>query len=249
MSTNINYLIKETLVIVPCYNAKKTIIQTLDEILKTGFNEVLISDDFSSDGTYHIVKSKYPNIRIINQKYNLGYGGNQKFLYEYAINHNYKYVIMIHGDFQYTPKLIPSMIYMLSSAEYDFVFGSRILGGDAIKNGMPIIKYFANRVLTLFQNLCTGYKLSEYHSGLRAFKVSAIKEINLRKLSDDFFFDNQIIIELMKRGLNIGEVSCTTKYDTNSSSISYKDSVLYGINVIGLSFVFIVFRFFKNINT
>ena len=180
-------------------------------------------------------------VKLIKQPINLGYGGNQKFLYDYAINSNFKYVIMIHGDLQYTPSLIPSMITMLSFAKYDFVFGSRILGGNCIKKGMPFSRFIANRILTLFQNVMTGYKLSEYHSGLRAYNIETLKKIKYSSFSNNFLFDNQIILGIIDKKLSIGEVSCTTRYDTNSSSISYYQSAIYALGVIKITLI----NFFK----
>ena len=220
-----------TLVVVPCYNARKTITDVIFQIHSVGYSNILISDDYSSKPiSKDLIHGD--NTILISQKNNLGYGGNQKYLYNYAIEHNFKYVVMIHGDLQYTPKLIPSLISMLHFAKYDFVFGSRILGGNALKNGMPIIRYIANRFLTFFQNLLTGYKLSEYHSGLRAYKVNSLKKLNFKAYSNNFLFDNEMILGFIKGKQRIGEVSCITRYDTNSSSINYYQSTIYAIGVI-----------------
>lgn len=242
MNNSFDYITNNTIVIVPCYNAEKTIVKTITEIQSTGFKNIVISDDSSSDNTYNIIKEHFSDINLIRQKKNLGYGGNQKVLYDYAKEKSYKYLIMIHGDNQYSARLIPSMIYMLHFAGYDFVFGSRILGGNALKGGMPILKYLANRVLTLIQNLITGYKLSEYHSGLRSYKINLIKTIDYNKYSNNFFFDNQIILKIIEKKKNIGEVSCQTKYETNSSSISYLESARYAMQVLLLTFKHLIFR-------
>lgn len=241
-----NTLIERTLIIVPCYNAEKTIQRTIKEILKTGFTNIVIGDDSSNDNTVEICKLKFPNLPIIVQKENLGYGGNQKVLYEYGIKSGFEYIIMIHGDYQYTPKLIPTIASMLHFSDYDFVFGSRILGGKALKGGMPFYKYIANRILTLFQNLITGYKLSEYHSGLRGFKTAFLKKVDYNSFSNKFIFDNQIILSVIENKGNIGEVSCITKYDQNSSSINFSDSIKYGSGVIRETLVFIKKVYFNN---
>lgn len=235
-------LIEDTLVVVPAYNAENTIIETLEEILKTGYRHIVVSDDNSLDKTSDIVRKILPEVNLIYQEQNLGYGGNQKFLYNYALSNGFQYVIMIHGDFQYTPRLIPAIASMLHFAQYDFIFGSRILGGSALKGGMPILKYVSNRFLTLFQNIVTGYKLSEYHSGLRGFKLKLLDEINFNSFSNDFIFDNQMILSIIKKKKLIGEVSCTTKYETNSSSISYRDSTIYALKVIYLTIQFLFRR-------
>lgn len=233
----------ETLVVVPAYNAENTIIQVINQIIQNGFKNVIISDDCSNSSILPIISELKNKIIFIEQEVNLGYGGNQKFLYNYALKNNFKYVVMIHGDLQYTPTLIPSLVTMLKHAKYDFVFGSRILGGNAIKNGMPIIKYLANRSLTLFQNIMTGYKLSEYHSGLRAYNLETLKSIKFNDFSNNFLFDNQMLLAIIRKKYKIGEVSCITKYDTNSSSISYKESTIYAIGVINLT----IKHFFRNI--
>jgi hypothetical protein len=234
---------EETLVVVPAYNAHKTIVKVIEQISLNGFKNIIVSDDCSNTSISRIIfKSNYPVV-FIEQNRNLGYGGNQKYLYNYAINKGFNYVIMIHGDLQYTPNLIPPLVTMLKFAQYDFVFGSRILGGNAINNGMPVIKYIANRSLTLFQNIMTGYKLSEYHSGLRAYKLNTLKNINFNNFSNNFLFDNQMLLAIIKNKYKIGEVSCVTKYDTNSSSISYKQSTIYALGVIRLTFK----QFFKSI--
>ena len=239
----IKNLMEDTLVVVPAYNAHSTILEVINQILENGFQNIIISDDCSPISISPIV-SKFGNkIIFIEQQKNLGYGGNQKFLYEYAIKNKYKYVVMIHGDLQYTPSLIPSLVTMLKYAKYDFVFGSRILGGNAIKNGMPIIRYVVNRILTLFQNIMTGYKLSEYHSGLRAYNLETLKKIKFNEFSNNFLFDNQMLLAIIKSKYKIGEVSCITKYDTNSSSISYEQSAIYALGVIKLTFM----HFFKNV--
>ena len=232
---------KDTLIIVPCFNAERTILNVIDCVSETGFKNIVIGDDCSTDNTVQIIKENKPELKLIEQITNIGYGGNQKELYNYAIKHNFEYVIMIHGDNQYSPYLIPVIHSMLHYAKYDFVFGSRITGGNAIKGGMPLYKYIANRFLTLFQNIFTGYKLSEYHSGLRGYNCNKLKKIDYNSFSDDFIFDNQIILELMKSNSRIGEVSCETIYKHESSSINFKRSLAYGLGVI-----FETFRYLKS---
>jgi glycosyltransferase involved in cell wall biosynthesis len=239
-----NQIIKETIVVIPAYNAENTINNVVAETLKTGFENIIISDDCTINSSYDLSKYLSEKVIFIKQSKNLGYGGNQKFLYDYAIRNNFKFVIMIHGDLQYTPSLIPSMITMLSFAKYDFVFGSRILGGNCIKKGMPLSRFITNRILTLFQNIVTGYKLSEYHSGLRAFNIETLKKINYSGFSNNFLFDNQIILGIINKKLNIGEVSCTTRYDTNSSSISYFQSAIYALGVIKITLLHFIKKLF-----
>jgi glycosyltransferase involved in cell wall biosynthesis len=228
-------IIEETIIVIPAYNAAKTISSVLAETLRTGFKNIVISDDCSTNSSYDLSQHLSEQVIFIKQSTNLGYGGNQKFLYDYAIENNFKFVIMIHGDLQYTPSLIPSMITMLSFAKYDFVFGSRILGGNCLKKGMPLSRFVTNRILTLFQNIMTGYKLSEYHSGLRAYNIETLKKIDYSGFSNNFLFDNQIILGIINEKLSIGEVSCTTRYDTNSSSISYLQSAIYAYGVIKIT--------------
>lgn len=233
---------KETLVIVPCYNAEKTIKDVIIGIKKSGFSNIVIGDDCSTDNTIEIINNEFPNTPLIKQDLNLGYGGNQKALYNYAINHNFKYVIMIHGDNQYTPFLVPVLFSMLKYGKYDFVFGSRITGGNAIKGGMPLYKYISNRLLTLLQNFATNYKLSEYHSGLRGYKCSALESICYTNYSDDFIFDNQVILGVIKKKMRIGEVSCETIYNHQSSSIGFKKSIIYGFRVLLETFKYLMSR-------
>ena len=232
----ITAITNESLVVVPAYKSRKTIVKVVEEIIKYGFNNIIVSDDCSDIDISDLFINFPESVIFIKQEKNLGYGGNQKYLYDYAIKKNYKFVVMIHGDFQYTPSLILPILSMLKFAKYDFVFGSRILGGNTIKNGMPVAKYIANRLLTLFQNIFTGYKLSEYHSGLRGYRIQTLKSINYNKFSNSFLFDNQMILEIIKSQLAIGEVSCVTKYDTHSSSISYTQSLFYSIGIIKITF-------------
>lgn len=237
---------EETIVVIPAYNAQNTIKEVIEETLNTGFQNIIISDDCSTNDLPDLSKYLSENVILIKQSKNLGYGGNQKFLYDYALRNNFKFIIMIHGDLQYTPCLIPSMITLLKFAKYDFVFGSRILGGNCVKKGMPLTKFIANRLLTFFQNILTGYKLSEYHSGLRAYSSETLCKADYKKFSNNFLFDNQMIIEIINQKLSIGEVSCTTRYDTNSSSINYKQSTIYALGVIKITLFHFLKKFFQN---
>ena len=184
--------------VIPAYNAHLTIIDVIEETLKTGFLNIVISDDCSPIEMPDLSDYLSENIVLIKQPTNLGYGGNQKFLYNYALEKKIKFIVMIHGDLQYSPTLIPSMITMLKFAKYDFVIGSRILGGNCVKKGMPLSKYIANRGLTLIQNILTGYKLSEYHTGLRAYSSNTLRKIDYDKFSNNFIFDNQMIVEIIR---------------------------------------------------
>ena len=230
-------LIEKTLVVVPCYNAEKTILATITDIKEVGFTNILICDDCSADNTAEIIKN-ISDVQVILHEKNRGYGGNQKTLYNEALKLKYEYIIMIHGDHQYDPFLIPSMCWLLYSGNYDIVMGSRILGGHPLKNGMPFYKYISNRILTYFQNILTGYKLSEYHSGLRAYKSSTLKSINFNNYSDSFIFDNQFILDCMKLKLKFGEITCQTKFNHLTSSISFKNSVIYGFGIIKYSILY-----------
>lgn len=239
-------IIEDTIVVIPAYNAHLTIKDVIEETLKNGFQNIVISDDCSPTEMPDLCDYLSENIVLIKQPNNLGYGGNQKFLYDYALEKKFKFIVMIHGDLQYSPSLIPSMITMLKFAKYDFVIGSRILGGNCVKKGMPVSKYIANRGLTLIQNILTGYKLSEYHTGLRAYSSNTLRQIDYDKFSNNFIFDNQMIVEIINQKLSIGEVSCTTRYDINSSSISYKQSTIYAIGVLKITSRHFLRKLFQN---
>lgn len=218
----------------PAYNASKTLEQTYQEIPFDLVDEVVVADDCSNDNTSE--KAKTLGVQhVIRHQRNKGYGGNQKTCYNYALDLGADIVIMVHPDYQYTPKLIPSMCYLIANDVFQVVLGSRILGTGALKGGMPKHKYIANRILTLIQNLLTGAKLSEYHTGYRAFSKEAIKAIDFNGNSDNFVFDNQMLSQLIYRGFEIGEVSCPTKYFDEASSINLKDSSIYGLGVLKVS--------------
>lgn len=233
---------KKVVVVMPAYNAGKTLIKTFKEIPRDIVDDILLTDDASNDDTVKIAKKL--DIKIIIHKTNKGYGANQKTCYMEALRQNSDIIIMLHPDYQYTPKLIPAMALMISSGEYDVVFASRILGRGALKGGMPIYKYVANRILTFIENLIIGEKLTEYHSGYRAFSSDSLKNIPFLKNSDDFVFDNQIISQLFYFGYKIGEISCPTRYFPEASSINFKRSIKYGFGVLSNTFR----TFFHKIN-
>jgi glycosyltransferase involved in cell wall biosynthesis len=225
---------KKIAVVLPAYNAEKTLELTYKEIPFDIVDEVILTDDLSKDAT--IKKAKEIGItHIIKHKKNTGYGGNQKSCYNKALELNADIVVMLHPDYQYTPKLIHSMCYMIANEVYPVVLGSRILGRSAVKGGMPVYKYIANRFLTLFQNILMRQKLSEYHSGYRAFSREVLNTINFNNYSDDFIFDNQMLAQILYSGYEIGEISCPTKYFDDASSINVRRSLVYGFGVLWVS--------------
>lgn len=218
----------------PAYNAEKTLEQTYNEIPFDIVDEVILTDDFSKDNT--VGKAQELGITtLIRHERNKGYGGNQKTCYNKALELGADIVIMVHPDYQYTPKLIHSMAYMIANGVYPVAFASRILGKGALKGGMPLIKYAANRFLTLFENILLKQKLSEYHTGYRAFSAEVLRSINYNINSDDFIFDNEMIAQIFYAGLEIGEMTCPTKYFDDASSINLKRSAIYGIGVMWVS--------------
>ncbi len=225
---------KRVTVVLPAYNAAKTLSKTLAEVPMDIVDEIILCDDNSSDDTIAVAKSL--NIHhIISHQVNRGYGGNQKSLYDKAIATNADIVIMLHPDYQYTPKLITAMVSIISEGLYPVVFGSRILGGGALKGGMPLYKYIANRFLTSFQNILLGQKLSEYHTGYRAYSIEVLKAIDYNANSDDFIFDNQVIAQIFEKGFEIAEITCPTKYFEEASSINLSRSIKYGLGVLSVS--------------
>jgi glycosyltransferase involved in cell wall biosynthesis len=216
---------------------KKTIEITYNEIPFDIVDEVILVDDLSSDKTIE-VGEKLGIKHIVKHEKNKGYGGNQKSCYNKALELNGDIVVMLHPDYQYTPKLLRSMCYLLADGAYEVVIGSRILGRGALKGGMPIYKYIANRFLTLSQNILMGQKLSEYHTGYRAFTANVLKSINYNINSDDFVFDNQMLAQIFNAGFEIAEITCPTKYFDEASSINLKRSMKYGFGVLGVSFAY-----------
>lgn len=226
---------KKIVVVLPAYNAEATLEQTYREIPFDIVDDVVLVDDNSRDET--IRKAAELGIKhIVKHEVNRGYGGNQKSCYTKALSIGADIIVMLHPDYQYTPRLIESMAYMIANDVYPVSFGSRILGKGALKGGMPVYKYIANRLLTLFQNIMLGQKLSEYHTGYRAFHKSIFQKIDIEANSDDFIFDNQMIAQIFMAGFEIGEVTCPTKYFDEASSINFKRSSIYGLGVLKVSF-------------
>lgn len=224
---------KKIVVVMPAYNAEKTLEKTYGEIPMEIVDDVVLVDDASRDRTSEIANRI--GIHTIVHENNLGYGGNQKSCYRAALELGADIVIMVHPDYQYTPKLIPAMASMIAYGEFDAVLASRILGIGALEGGMPLYKYVANRFLTLFENLMLGHKLSEYHTGYRAFSREILERLPLEKNSNDFVFDNQMLAQIIWFGYRIGELSCPTKYFTDASSINFRRSVIYGLGVLKTS--------------
>ncbi|MCX6229599.1 MAG: glycosyltransferase family 2 protein [Bacteroidia bacterium] len=222
---------KTIAVVMPAYNAAETLEITLNEVPRDIVDYIILVDDNSKDETSKVAANL--NIQyVIKHDVNKGYGGNQKTCYNKALEINADIVVMLHPDYQYTPKLIHSMCYLIANEVYPVVFGSRILGVGAVKGGMPIYKYVANRFLTLFQNIVLWKKLSEYHTGYRAFSTDVLRNINYQSNSDDFIFDNEFIAQIFSAGYEIAEITCPTKYFEEASSISFLRSVKYGLGVL-----------------
>ena len=224
---------KKIVVIMPAYNAEKTLEKTYNEIYQNFVDEIILVDDFSLDRTKDIAKQL--NITTIVHEKNKGYGGNQKSCYRAALKAGADIVIMLHPDYQYTPKLIPAIASMMAFDEYDAVVASRMLGNSALKGGMPLYKYISNRFLTEFENLVIGEKLSEYHTGFRGFTRKILENLPLEDCSDDFIFDNEILALILYNGYKIGEISCPTKYFAEASSINFIRSCKYGLEVLLVS--------------
>ena len=222
---------KKVVVVMPAYNAYNTLEKTYNEVPFSIVDDVILVDDYGSDNTFELA-NKLGIKHVIRHEYNKGYGGNQKTCYNKALDLKADIIVMLHPDYQYTPKLIESMCSIIANELYPVVLGSRILGKGALKGGMPIYKYVANRMLTLFQNILMNQKLSEYHTGFRAFSVDVLNDIDYNKNSDDFIFDNQMLAQIMFRGYEIGEITCPTKYFQDASSINFQSSSIYGIGVI-----------------
>jgi glycosyltransferase involved in cell wall biosynthesis len=225
---------KKILVVMPAYNAEKTLEKTFNEIPFDIVDDVIIVDDFSNDNT--LAEAEKLGIKhILTHEQNKGYGANQKTCYRKALDLGADIVIMLHPDYQYTPKLISSMAYLIGNGLYPVVLGSRILGKGALKGGMPYYKYIANRFLTAFQNLLMNEKLSEYHTGYRAYTRTVLETINFENNSDDFVFDNEILSQILHAGFEIAEITCPTKYFAEASSINFRRSIKYGLGVLRVS--------------
>ena len=232
---------KKIVVVMPAYNAEQTLEQTYKEIPFDIVDDVIIVDDCSNDFTIDIA-GKLGIKHIIKHEYNKGYGENQRTCYNMALEIDADIIIMLHPDYQYTPKLIHSMAYLIANDIYPVVFGCRILGKGAIKGGMPLYKYISNRFLTVFENILAGQKLGEYHTGYRAYSAGVLKALNYNKCSNNFLFDNEIIIQIFDKGFDIAEITCPTKYSKESSSINFINSIIYGLGVVCVSIRYFLHR-------
>ena len=228
---------KVVTIVLPAYNAEKTLEKTYNEIPFDIVDYVILVDDCSSDRTVEVAE-KLGIKHIVKHDENKGYGGNQKSCYNKALELNSDIVVMLHPDYQYTPQLVGAMCHLISTGVYEVVFGSRILGNGALKGGMPIYKYIANRMLTLFQNIMMNQKLSEYHTGYRAFSGNVLRSVPYELNSNDFVFDNQMIAQIFFAGFEIAEITCPTKYFDEASSINLRRSITYGLGVISVSFTY-----------
>src|SRR6201996_1185463 len=222
---------KKVVVVLPAYNAAKTLRRTVDEIPGEIVDEVILTDDASKDNTSELAREM--GLITIRHDHNRGYGGNQKTCYAAALAHGADIVVMLHPDYQYTPRLVSAMASMIAYGEYDAVLASRILGRGALEGGMPLYKYIANRGLTFIENLLIGHKMSEYHSGYRAWSRELLQRLPLPRCSGAFVFDNQMIVQAIFFGFRVGEISCPTKYFEEASSINFQRSVTYGFGVLG----------------
>lgn len=234
----------KVVVIMPAFNAGQTLRKTFHEIPFDVVDEVILTDDGSTDDTVKVAQELGIH-HIIEHDANRGYGGNQKSCYDKALEVGADIIIMLHPDYQYTPKLIVSMTYLMANDVYPVVIASRILGKGALKGGMPIYKYIANRFLTLIQNLLMNQKLSEYHTGYRAYKREVLENINYQQYSDDFIFDNQFLAEILYQGYEVAEITCPTKYFEEASSINFMRSSTYGLGVLGVSIKYFFKRMFR----
>jgi len=229
---------KKVVVVMPAYNAANTLVRTHEEVMAQGVvDEVVLVDDCSTDDTVKIARD-LPNTRVHPHEENTGYGGNQKTCYRLAIEMGADIVVMVHPDYQYTPKLIPAMVSVIGNGLYPCVLASRILGGSALHGGMPWWRYIANRGLTFAGNILMGSKLSEFHTGYRAFSREILEQLPLDKNSDDFVFDNQMLAQVLWFGFPIAEVTCPTKYFSDASSINFFRSVKYGFGCLGTASLF-----------
>lgn len=235
---------KKIIVVLPAYKAELTLIKTYNEIPFDIVDEVILVDDNSPDATIKVAQ-QIGIKHIIKHDVNLGYGGNQKTCYNKALALDADIIIMLHPDYQYTPKLIHSMSYLIANEVYPVVIGSRILGKGALKGGMPLYKYIANRFLTFTQNLLMNQKLSEYHTGYRAYNREVLESINYNANSDDFIFDNQFLAQIFYNGFEIAEITCPTKYFDDASSINFTRSTTYGLGVLKTSLYYFLAKRLK----
>ena len=231
---------KRVSIVLPAYNASRTLRRTYDDIPHEVVDDIILTDDASTDDTVEMAHKL--GIHTLRHDRNRGYGGNQKTCYTAALARGADIVVMLHPDYQYSPKLVTAMAAMIVSGEYDVVLASRILGNGALKGGMPLYKYVANRALTGWQNLVMGQKLSEFHTGYRAWHRTVLERLPLMNCSDDFVFDNQMLAQTIHFGFRIGEISCPTRYFADASSINFPRSVIYGMGVLGTSLSFRLHR-------
>ena len=221
---------QKIVIVMPAYNAEHTLRRTLDEVPTDVVDEVILVDDYSHDRTYELAQNL--GLRALRHDANRGYGANQKTCYAAALARDADVVVMLHPDYQYAPRLITAMAAMITSGEFDAVLGSRILGRGALQGGMPLYKYIANRFLTLAENLLLGYKFTEYHTGFRAWSRILLESLPIERNSNDFVFDNQMLVQACHFGFRIGEISCPTRYFPEASSISFRRSLIYGFGVL-----------------
>ncbi|MBM4269972.1 MAG: glycosyltransferase family 2 protein [Deltaproteobacteria bacterium] len=221
---------RKVCVVLPAYNAERTLKQTIDDIPRSVVDDLVVVDDQSSDGTVALARKL--GLHVLVHPKNRGYGGNQKTCYTEALRRGAEIVVMVHPDYQYQPKLVPALASCISSGLFDVALGSRILSGGSIRGGMPIYKYVSNRILTFAENVMLRQKLSEYHTGYRAFSRRLLLELPLEENEDDFVFDNQMLVQAIAFGFRIAEVTCPTRYEPDSSSISFSRSVRYGVGVL-----------------
>lgn len=225
-------------IVLPAYNASLTLEKTIRAIPDLA-DALIVVDDHSADDTFNLARNLGAD-RVIRHERNLGYGGNQKTCYREALAMDADIILMLHPDYQYSPQMIPAMCAAIAYGEYDVCLGSRILGKGAVKGGMPVYKYFFNRVLTLIQNILINQKLSEYHTGFRAYRADVLRSISFENNSDDFVFDNELLCQILKKGYRVCEVSCPTRYDDASSSINFSRSVVYGLGVLRVSLSYLL---------
>ncbi len=230
----------KVVVVLPAYNAEKTLQKTINAIPENYADEIILVDDVSKDNTVKLAKKI--KLKVFVHDKNLGYGGNQKTCYEQALKAGADIVVMVHPDYQYSPELVAPMVEMIKTGLYDCVLGSRILSGDSLRAGMPLYKYVFNRMLTFAENVMTGAKLSEYHTGLRAYSRKVLQTIPYKKNSDDFIFDNQVLVQIMAHKFKIGELSCPTKYFAEASSINFSRSMTYGFGCLYWGGMFLLGR-------
>ena len=230
----------KVVIVLPAYNAEQTLQKTIDAIPEDYADEIILVDDVSKDNTVKLAKKI--KLKVFVHEKNLGYGGNQKTCYDQALKAGADIVVMVHPDYQYSPELVAPMVEMIKTGLYDCVLGSRILSGDSLRAGMPLYKYVFNRMLTFVENVMTGAKLSEYHTGLRAYSKKVLTTIPYQKNSDDFIFDNQVLVQIMAHKFKIGELSCPTKYFAEASSINFSRSMTYGFGCLYWGGMFLLGR-------